>query len=224
MKTIVSITFDDGTADQLLAWDALQKYQMHGTFYIITDQIGQPGYLTLEQLQALQADGNEIGSHTIDHVRLINDQGDALRHELCDSRSILQQMGFQINSIAYPYGHYNSETEQVAAECGYTDARAASNNVETIPPKDAYALNTMPSILSNMQVSRIQGYVQRGIVSGGWVILIFHHICDHCDKWSITPADFATFLAWLQAQSRKGVAVMTIDEVLGSSLHLPLQK
>jgi peptidoglycan/xylan/chitin deacetylase (PgdA/CDA1 family) len=69
-RTVVSLTFDDGDADQLAAAQILHRYRLAGTFYIITGATGTPGYLTRADLRQLAAAGNEIGSHTVSHLRL----------------------------------------------------------------------------------------------------------------------------------------------------------
>ncbi|MDR0345974.1 MAG: polysaccharide deacetylase family protein, partial [Nocardiopsaceae bacterium] len=67
-RTVVSLTFDDGDADQLTAARILHAHGMAGTFYIITGAVGTPGYLTVAQLRELARAGNEIGGHTVSHL------------------------------------------------------------------------------------------------------------------------------------------------------------
>src|SRR2546421_7381482 len=70
--TVVSLTFDDSTADQYTnVLPALQQAGLHGTFYTITGYIGvNPAYMTLPQLQAIAGAGNEIAGHTVLHPDL----------------------------------------------------------------------------------------------------------------------------------------------------------
>ena len=65
--TVVSITLDDGVADQLSAADSLQRNGMRGTFYVVSGLIGSPGYFSRADLDRLAAAGNEIGGHTVLH-------------------------------------------------------------------------------------------------------------------------------------------------------------
>jgi peptidoglycan/xylan/chitin deacetylase (PgdA/CDA1 family) len=66
----VSLTFDDSNADQLPAEQTMKSLGLHGTFYTVSGWVNQPGYLTLANLQQIQADGNEIAGHTIEHPDL----------------------------------------------------------------------------------------------------------------------------------------------------------
>src|SRR5579863_1454809 len=45
--TVVTLTFDDGAADQFAAARVLHRYGMHGTFFIITGAVGAPHYMSL---------------------------------------------------------------------------------------------------------------------------------------------------------------------------------
>jgi hypothetical protein len=65
----------------------------------------------------------------------------------------------------------------------------------------------------------VAGAVTHG---GGWVQLVFHHLCDGCDAYSITPANFDSLLDWLQDQAVNNVVVRTTHEVIGGSVQPPI--
>jgi len=70
-KKPIAVTFDDGYEDAYIAaYPALQKEGFIGTFYIIRDFIGRPGYMNQNQINELDFIGNEIGSHTLSHLDL----------------------------------------------------------------------------------------------------------------------------------------------------------
>src|SRR4030067_62228 len=75
---LVSLTFDDGVADNYLVRTDLAANKLRATWYIISGFVGTPGYLTESQLHDLATDGHEIGSHTIEHVTLIDNRRAAL--------------------------------------------------------------------------------------------------------------------------------------------------
>src|SRR5262249_11169408 len=62
--TTVSLTFDDGFADQKEGAALLRRHGMHGTFFVNSGNLDQPGRLSWADLHLLVADGNEIGGHT----------------------------------------------------------------------------------------------------------------------------------------------------------------
>lgn len=214
-KTVVSITFDDGYADQYDAQAILRLHGMSGTFYIISGKVGQPGYMTWEQLAALQAQGSEIGGHTITHPNLKNLHGDALRHEICDGRAALMAHGFNVTSFAYTFGNFDETTEQVVASCGFTSGRSVNGRLESIPPSQPYNLRAWDAVQSTTTLTQLRGYVKQAErAGGGWVDLIFHHVCEGCDPYSITPKDFSAFLDWLRQRAPDGTVVRTVGEVM----------
>ena len=76
---------------------------MHGTFYINSGIVGAELLLhDLAEVDALAADGNEIGGHTVDHQRLADLTPDQQRHEICDDAATLRGHGYTITSFAYP--------------------------------------------------------------------------------------------------------------------------
>src|ERR1041385_3346778 len=84
--TVVTIQFDDGSADQYGALAILNAHGMHATFYVNTGFIGDSTHLSWAQLGDLFAAGNEIGGHTLTHAHLKHLKTADARHEVCDDR------------------------------------------------------------------------------------------------------------------------------------------
>ena len=233
--TVVSLTFDDGNADQYAARSILSAHGMHGTFFLNSGRIDTTSsFLTLSQVRDLEADGNEIAGHTVQHADLTTlDAGEAAR-EVCNDRMNLLDWGFQPYSLAYPYGHTDPQVEQIAADCGYNSARQigdirspADNGcpgcdfAESIPPADPYNTRAPDSVDNSWSLADIQQQVTQAEANGGgWVQLTFHHICNGCaTSYATTPAIFAAFLDWLQPRQAQGTVVKTVHEVIGGSLQ-----
>jgi hypothetical protein len=95
---------------------------------------------------------------------------------------------------------------------------------ETIPPLDAFATRTPPNPKQGTSLATIQGYVTAAEDNGaGWVQLVFHHLCDQCDAYSITPANFTALLDWLAPRAGLGTTVRTTAEVVGGPVRPPVQ-
>src|ERR1035438_157701 len=64
----VLLTFDDGGVSSLhpIA-DLLESHGWRGHFFITTDQIGTPGFLSEAQLRELHRPGHIVGSHSRSH-------------------------------------------------------------------------------------------------------------------------------------------------------------
>jgi peptidoglycan/xylan/chitin deacetylase (PgdA/CDA1 family) len=218
-NTTVSLTFDDGDADNYQVRSVLKDNDLRATFYIISGFTGTNSYMTADELRGLYADGNEIGGHTVSHLNLTTVNGAELKYEVCQNRLALLDYGFDVRSFAYPYGHYDEEARQAVMDCGYNSARIVTSGPESIPPSDAYALQAFPYVVKDTLVKKMANYIiETEKNGGGWVIFTFHHVCDKCDQYATTPERFSQFAQWLGEQQKKGLVVKTIGEVIGGEL------
>jgi len=139
-KPIV-ITFDDGYEDNFLtALPIMEKYNMKATVFIVPNLVNNPGYLSWQQITAMQDRQMEIGSHTMNHLGLSELNPDEQRREAIDSKAIIEQhIGRSVKFFAYPYGEFNHITKQILKEAGY---QAASSGITGLNSRntDAYAL------------------------------------------------------------------------------------
>jgi len=120
----IALTFDDGYEDAFsTVLPIMQQYGMHGTFYIVNSFVGQPGYMTWEQLGAMRDAGMEIGAHSVSHLNLTSlDQG-TISYEVTQSKAELDsRLGIQVTSFCYPAGFYDWNIEALVQAAGYTNA------------------------------------------------------------------------------------------------------
>jgi len=232
-NTTVSLTFDDGSASQYSTLSMLSQRGMTGTYYVNSALAGSGSYyMTWPQIHDLFNAGNEIGGHTLHHKDLTKLSTAEATTEVCDDRTNLINNGFApVTSFAYPYAASNTSVEQIVQGCGYTSARTVGNinsitvctscpYAETIPPRDPYYLRTPEPATSSTTLSTLQTYVSNAeTYGGGWVILVFHGICDNgCTSTnSLSPSIFTAFLDWLQPRSANGTVVRTVGQVMGAS-------
>ena len=230
VPTVVTIGFDDGTADQLGALPILLAHGMTATFFVNSGSIGDPEHLSWVDLHTLFDAGNEIAGHTVNHVNLAPLTTAEARQEVCTDRNNLLTEGFPATSFAYPFGSFDSGTEQVVADCGYNSGRGVSGIsktgpfAETIPPLDPYATRTPPNPKKSTKLSTLELQVRNAEANGGgWVQFVFHRLCEQCGPYAITPAKFTAFLDFLQGEVAGGrVVVQTTAQVIGGPLQPPV--
>jgi peptidoglycan/xylan/chitin deacetylase (PgdA/CDA1 family) len=233
--TVVTLTFDDGLADQYGVRSALAQYSLHATFFVNSNRIESgASYLTWSQLSDLAAAGNEIGGHTLDHVDLTSVSATEAQHQVCDDRQALISHGFTITSFAYPFGARNSSLYSILQGCGYSSARRswglcalgqASSTcsepvAERLPPPNIWEIRTIPSVRAWHTLAELQDAVLRAEVGGGgWVPIVFHHVCDGCDPdgYSTSPSVLSAFLGWLAPRSSTGTYVRTMRDVVSDA-------
>jgi peptidoglycan/xylan/chitin deacetylase (PgdA/CDA1 family) len=229
--TVVSLTFDDGIATQKLVRPILASHGVHGTFFINSGNVGANAYyMAWSDIDALNADGNEIAGHTVHHKRLTDLTADEQKHEICDDAATIRGRGYTITDFAYPFGAGSTSTtvRQALVDCGYVSARKFGNLYskgctdlscpfsESIPPRDAYGIRTPEWYPGEYTLSDLEGFVtQAEIHGGGWVPLVFHDICNQCADSSVSTATMSAFLDWLGARGSNGTVVKTEREVLG---------
>ena len=229
-RTVVTLTFDDGDADQMAAARVLHRYRLPATFYIITGAVGAPGYVTRSDLHRLAADGNEIGGHTVSHLRLTALTTGEARRQVCDSRSILARWGYQAISFAYPGGADSPRTEAIVRGCGYTSARGLVGLrapgcpgcalTESIPPRDPMALRTAGEVDSSWTLRDLERTVSAAQRRGGWLPLVFHHVCGgrRCGGLAVRATTLDAFARWLAQRQGPGTAVRTVGQVTGGQV------
>jgi peptidoglycan/xylan/chitin deacetylase (PgdA/CDA1 family) len=230
--TVVSLTYDDSVADVYQAGAMMSQRGMKGTFFVNSGRIGTSGYLSRAQLDALAADGHEIGGHTVSHADLATLSDDEARRQICNDRSTLLSWGYQVRDFAYPFGSLGSTSQAIAKDCGYNSARQVGDiaypggctgcaTAETIPPANPYYTRAPGSVRDSWTVADLQGLVTQAEASGGgWVQVVFHHVCDGCDSYGVSPTVLAGFLDWLKGQVDGGAAVVrTVDSVIGGPVQ-----
>jgi peptidoglycan/xylan/chitin deacetylase (PgdA/CDA1 family) len=114
-----AITFDDGWSDGYdYAYPIMQKYGYVGVFFVISGRINQPGAMTSEQLVELDATGNEIGNHTVDHLSLSTLTFQRAKEEIdTASAQIAQAIHKRPTSLAYPMGGVADYVVRAVSEC-----------------------------------------------------------------------------------------------------------
>jgi peptidoglycan/xylan/chitin deacetylase (PgdA/CDA1 family) len=120
----IALTFDDGYADAYTdVLPVLQRYGLLATFYIATNFVGQPGYMTWEQVAALRDAGMEIGAHTVSHPDLTLLDWETAGFEIAQSKAELDhRLSINVTSFCYPTGLYNGEVEEQVRASGYLNA------------------------------------------------------------------------------------------------------
>jgi len=117
-KTFV-ITFDDGWADGYTnAYPILRNDGFVATYFVIAGRINHPQFLSVDQLRALVAAGNEIGDHTLDHSRVAGGTSGQRALEIDSAAAtIAAATGFWPETLAYPTGGVSLKGEASVKAC-----------------------------------------------------------------------------------------------------------
>jgi peptidoglycan-N-acetylglucosamine deacetylase len=121
---IVTTSWDDGDPLDLHLAEMLRERALPGSFFVpLTGPDGKPT-LCPSDLRSLQAEGFEIGAHTVSHRVLAPLKGDQLWTEVHRSKYVLEAMlGQEVPMFCYPKGSYNRRTIRAVEKAGFEGAR-----------------------------------------------------------------------------------------------------
>lgn len=129
----IILTFDDGYEDNYKEMlPILESHGMTGVIYVVSNFLGTPGYMTLEQAKDLQRRGVEVGSHTANHLPLTELSEEKREEEIGASKLFLEWKGFQtIYGFSYPNGKYNPEMQKILERNDYLTAVTGEPGLNT---------------------------------------------------------------------------------------------
>lgn len=110
-KSIV-ITLDDGYEDvYTYAYPLLYKYQLKASLMIPTGLLGNPGYLSWDELKRMVDSGFIFAyDHTWSHTSLVFLTDEKAKQEILTAKQQLEEhLGKPVNIFAYPYGSENQK-------------------------------------------------------------------------------------------------------------------
>lgn len=146
----LTLSYDDGIAQDLRLMDILRKHHIKATFNINAGKLNGETYhraedgtavrrLLPEEVQKNYADF-EIAVHTYHHPFLAQMPKDLMTGEIYQDRLALEKLaGYPVRGMAYPFGVYNDEVMGVLKEMGIVYARTVHSTEAFDLPKDFLA-------------------------------------------------------------------------------------
>ncbi len=135
----LAITFDDGlTSVATNAAPILAETGVPWTLFVVSDWAdGKHGFgdgvlLGWREIERLAARGVSVGSHSVSHRNFRTISPDAARHELFESRRVIEaRIGIRTSAFAIPMGRardWTPEAHAAACEAGYETIYANAEN------------------------------------------------------------------------------------------------
>ncbi|MCX9073281.1 MAG: polysaccharide deacetylase family protein [Candidatus Methanoperedens sp.] len=122
----VMITFDDGYESVwTVGGQILKKYGFQAVAFVTPTYIGQPGYLSWDQVSRMHESGFfDIQSHTLTHrAMIVRQPADrlSLEFELAESKRIIESHlpYLRVDCLCYPYGLGSDEAVALSKKTGY---------------------------------------------------------------------------------------------------------
>ena len=120
-KRTICLTFDDGwLGNYLHAYPILQEYGLKATFFVATELIGKPYYMTWDHLKEMEVNGMSIQSHTATHKPVGGMDEKEIIFELSESKIIIEKrLTTEVNHLSLPHGSQNGRIWPLAKRVGY---------------------------------------------------------------------------------------------------------
>lgn len=210
----ISLTFDDGLSSQLrYAVPLLNKYGLHGTFYVCPG--GNEWKDRITPWRDVTQLGHEIGNHSVSHLCSCNFSGDPTCHglenvsleeiesDILEAKQRLEPLFSEQKNWTFAYPCYQEfvgrgETRQSYVPIiarHFTAARGIGEVVSANSPLacDLHYLWSWP--VERLSGAAMIGLVERAAAQGRWGILTIHGINE--GHLTVSDVDLDELLAFL---------------------------
>lgn len=198
--------FDDGRADLYTnAYPALQSAELTATAYVVTDWLGDAGYITAAQAIEMDAAGFDIASHTHTHPHLPLLTQAQQEAEFTAAKGVLDGLGLTRASghVAYPYCQTNANTFVAMAATGMTTGRRCQLGFESlVNVHDGLGLYQLPVFVYppdyDADLAAIKTKIDYAKDHNDIIALLFHSIVETpVDDYDFSLSDFVEVLDYI---------------------------
>lgn len=140
---VIGLTFDDGYKNIFEhALPILKELKFTATNYIVSNQlagrnvwdaengVAQVPLMSAKEIRLWLEAGQEIGSHTKDHVYLTKVSSQEAKTQIVESKKDLENLfDIEVNAFCYPYGAENKQIATWVKESGYHNATTTARGL-----------------------------------------------------------------------------------------------
>ncbi|HLP86769.1 MAG TPA: polysaccharide deacetylase family protein [Candidatus Paceibacterota bacterium] len=197
-RGMITLSFDDSlTSIYQNGMPILNSAGIKTTQNVITGRLNENGYWTTSELSNVSNWGHNIASHTRNHLHLTQLSASELQSEIAGSKSDLINLGYNPQTLAYPFGDYNDVVVQALKNAGYIGARSIHSAFNT-KNSDPFALN-VEHVESNTTIAQIKSWIDEAIADKVWLILEIHDIDHSGTQYSTTPEILQQIVDYINA-------------------------
>ena len=142
----LSFSSDDGFLNNLKAADIFEEFNISACFFLNPNTIGLTDqyaitqfcrsrlsarpveFLHWNQVERIQKQGHEIGSHSLAHLNMATLSADEVKADLAQSKAALEQHCGTVEHFAFPYGRwsdFSTTAFQACLDVGHTSCATA---------------------------------------------------------------------------------------------------
>ena len=156
-KPCICISSDDGFKNNLNAVNIMNKYGVKGCFFVNPDTIGLKDFSKVksfcnntlrcpavefmgwDDLENLIKYGHEIGSHTMNHIKISETNINLVEDNINESYQILKKRFGEVSHFAYPFGrffHFNKKAFDLVFKAGFISCASAERGCHVSDQKN----------------------------------------------------------------------------------------
>lgn len=219
-RGIVTLAFDDGwEEDVFTVLPVLKDFGFHATMFFATTFLestppsGPINESGPAAIHAMQADGHEIGGHSVTHPDLTTLSPADLDYELRHSKEYLESVAGagQVQNLATPYGTYNDAVIAKAKELQYASLRSTDEGFNSKEDFDQYRIEVQNMQKTTTQ-AEFQSWIDQAKKDKSWLVLVYHRVATSSLEQFDTPE--ANFRPQMQYLKDSGVIVLTTQQAL----------
>ena len=182
-KSYICISSDDGFKNNLNAVKIMNKYGVKGCFFVNPDTIGLKDFSKIklfcnnilrcaptefmewDDLENLIKYGHEIGSHTMNHIKISETNINVVEDNINESYQILSKRLGEVSHFAYPYGryfHFNKQAFDLVFKAGFISCASAERGChisDKTPLNNNQLLIRRDNLVCNSNINHILYFI-----------------------------------------------------------------
>ncbi len=208
-KGYVALVFDDAQrSDYTKAFQTLKQYDIPATSALVTNHVGDDGFLNMKQIEEMKAAGWEFASQTASHANMLNASRLQAEREVVGSKDWLLDHGFEkgAKSFTYPYGLYNEQITDFVSKhyemgFGFFSTRNAASGYITDPMTISRG--------DGRHIEQAKSMVDLAHLYNDLEVITFHGI-DRKGELDVTGDQFEDFVSYLD---NSNVEPITLSQI-----------
>ena len=213
---MLSVCFDDFPRT---AWTeggrVLRDHGVHATYYVSGGLAGTvfDGQRMYEagDLEAIHAEGHELGCHTYDHRSCLRRSVSDLKRSLDDNERYLRERvgDLRLVSFAYPYGEATVGAKRLLVE-RFSSSRGIDVGLN-LRHVDLGQLKAVGLEAAKRLISDVEPYVVQAAEQGAWLIVYTHDVQNLPSEYGCRPEELDRILSTAR---RVGLEILPVNAAI----------
>jgi peptidoglycan/xylan/chitin deacetylase (PgdA/CDA1 family) len=198
----------------------LRDHAVHATYYASGGLAGtvfdeQPIF-EAGDLEAIHAEGHELGCHTFDHRSCLRRSVSDLKRSLDANERYLHERvgGLRLVSFAYPYGEATVGAKRLVVG-RFSSSRGIDEVGLNLGRVDLGQLKAVGLEAANRPISEVEPYVEQAAEQGAWLIVYTHDVQSSPSPCGCRPEDLDRLLSTARSA---GLEILPVSTALSAAV------